>query len=78
MVVVLQPLDRHQPKLVVVLHVAGSGPQRLSSSDASVSSPDYAARLLHASIRRVTSDSGPTSAPAYGTIYHNTMVLVRC
>jgi hypothetical protein len=36
--VVLQPVDRHH------LHVVGSGPQRLPSSDAGTDSPDYAAR----------------------------------
>jgi hypothetical protein len=66
--VVLQPLDRHH------LHVSGLGPQRLPSSGASAGSPDYAARLQHASIRCATTDSGPS----YETIYHDTMVLICC
>jgi hypothetical protein len=70
LVVVLQPLDQHH------LHVVGLGPQRLPSSSAG--SPDYAARLRHASIRRATSDPGPASAPASGVVYHDIMVLVHC
>jgi hypothetical protein len=62
----LQPLDRHH------LHVVVSSPQRLPSSDTGAGSPDYATCLRHATLQRTT------SAPAYGTIYHDTMVLARC
>jgi hypothetical protein len=68
--VVLQPLDRHH------LHVAGPGPQHFPSSGAGAGSPDYAAHQWHASIWRATSDPAP--APAFGAVYHDTMVPVRC
>jgi hypothetical protein len=41
-------------------------PQRLPSSGAGAGSPDYAARLRHASIRRATSDPGPPQLPPPG------------
>jgi hypothetical protein len=65
--VVLQPLDRHH------LHVAGSGPPRLLSSDVGACSPDDAslrhtpaACLRHAAVRRAFDDHNPACALAYG------------